>query len=62
MSSHGENVEIEKSKEGQSHGTSSGLEEPEECFVVGAKKVEIYKMIENGQWQQMSQGIQGRKG
>lgn len=47
---------------GQVEGTSSGLEEPEECFAVDAKKVEIYKMIENGQWQQMSQGIQGRKG
>lgn len=62
MSAHGENVEIEKSKEGRSHGTSSELEEPEECFVGGAKKAETYKMIENGQWQQMSQGIQGRKG
>lgn len=42
---------------GQVEGTSSGLEEPEDCFVVDAKKIDIYKMIENGQWQQMSQGI-----
>lgn len=45
-------------EKGDLERTSSGLEVPEECFVVDAKKVEIYKMIENGQWQQMSQGIQ----
>lgn len=33
-------------------------EEPKEFVSVGAKKVDFFKMIDNGQWWQMSQRIQ----
>lgn len=38
-------------------GTLPALEGSEESFTVDAKKVEIHKMVENGQWQQVSQDI-----
>lgn len=39
----------------------SVLEGSEERFVVHDKSVKMYKMVENSKWQQMSQGIQGKK-
>lgn len=49
-------------EEGDWEGTVSVPGEgPEECVIVDAEKVEILKVIKNGQWWQPSRWIQVRK-